>query len=210
MIIHDVEQGSEAWLKCRLGIPTASEFSRLVTSKGERSKSLEPYAGELAAELFAGKPLEGFDGVWLNRGKELEAEACDLYAFTTDANVQRVGFITLDDATAGCSPDALVNDDGGLEVKCLKIERHVAAVHYHQKHGRCPTDYVMQVQGCLWVTGRKWWNLCFYNPDMPPLIIRQTPDLAMHAAIADGVRAVIAERDAQLVSLRRQQTHIPE
>lgn len=211
MIIHDVIQGTPEWVQCRLGIPTASSFSRLVTSTYKPSSSLTGYAGELAAEMFAGMPLEGFDGnVWMNRGKEMEAEACDLYAFTTDANVQKVGFVTLDDGSAGCSPDALVNDDGGLEIKCLKAERHIAAVHYHQKHGRCPTDYVQQVQGSLLITGRAWWDLCFYHPDMPPLVIRHTPDPAMFAALTAGIAAVCRERDDQLASLRKQQQYIPE
>ena len=203
MIVHDVLQGSPEWLALRIGIPTASEFKRLVTSTGKPSESLALYAGELAAEMFAGKQLEQFNGnVWMDRGKDMEAEAVNLYAFTTDADVQRVGFITNDAVTAGCSPDALVNQDGGLEIKCLKAERHVEATHYHKKHGRAPSQYILQVQGSLLITGRAWWDLCFYSPELPPLIIRHTPDPALHAALAAGIAAVIAERDAQLASLR--------
>ena len=39
MIILDVEQGSRAWIEARLGIPTASEFSRIVTPGGKLSAS---------------------------------------------------------------------------------------------------------------------------------------------------------------------------
>ncbi len=203
MIIHDVLQGSPEWKAARLGIPTASEFKRLVTSTGKPSESLALYAGELAAELFAGKSLEQFDGnTWMDRGKEMEAEAVSLYEFTNDITVQRVGFITNDAGTAGCSPDALVGEDGGLEAKCCKAERHVEVVHYHKKHGRAPSQYVLQVQGSLFITGRKWWDLIFYSPELPPLIIRNTPDMAIHAALAAGIATVIASRDDQLASLR--------
>ena len=57
MQIHDVEQHSDAWYSLRAGMPTASEFSKIVTSKGEASKSAAVYARTLAAELFAGKPV---------------------------------------------------------------------------------------------------------------------------------------------------------
>lgn len=205
MIIHDIPQGSAEWKLLRLGIPTASEFSRLITSKNAPSASLPLYAGELAAELYAGKSLSEFDGnTWMERGKDMEQEAADLYAFTTDRNVQTCGFITMDDGLCGCSPDRLVDDDGLLEIKCQKAERHLESLHYYAKHNKCPPGKVQQTQGQMWVTGRKWSDLMFYHPDLPPLIIRQTPDLAMHAALAEGVKAVIAERDAQLSTLRQQ------
>ena len=203
MILHNVLQGSPEWKACRVGIPTASEFKRLVTSTGKPSESLALYAGELAAELFAGKSLDQFDGnTWMDRGKEMEAEAVRLYEFTNDVEAQRVGFITNDAGTAGCSPDALIGDDGGLEIKCLKSERHVEAVHYYKKHAKTPSAYVLQVQGSLMITGRAFWDLMFHHPDMPPLVIRNTPDPAIHAALAQGIAAVIAARDEQLRSLR--------
>lgn len=206
MIIHDVIQGSPEWKLARLGKPTASEFSRLITSTGERSKSLEGYAREMASEMYAGKTLHDFDGnSWMDRGKDLEAEAIALYEFTNDVTAQRVGFCTDDEQRYGCSPDALIGDDGGLETKCLKAERHLEAMTYHAKHGKCPSGYVQQVQGGLFVTGRKWWDLCFFNPDLPPLVIRHTPDPVIFAALEKALADVLAERDAALSILRNQQ-----
>ena len=210
MKVIDCLQGSPEWKAARVGIPTASEFARLVTNTikdGEYklSTSLPGYAAELAAELFAGKSLKDFDGnTWMDRGKEKEAEAVALYEFTTDATVTRVGFITTDDGLCGCSPDALVGDDGGLEVKCNKAETHVEIVGYHKKHGHAPVKYTQQVQVCLWITGRKHWDQLFYHPDLPPLTVRQVPDPLQHAAFAKAVAAVIAERDQQLATLRSQ------
>lgn len=202
MILHDHIQGSESWFAARVGKPTASNFSRLVNSKGERSKSLQGYARELASELYAGKTLNEFHGnAWMERGRELEAEAIALYEFTNDVAVTRVGFCTDDTNRYGCSPDGLVGEDGGLEIKCLKAERHMEAVAYHAKHACAPSGYVQQVQGGLFITGRKWWDLQFYNPELPPLVIRFTPDLAMHAAIAAGIEDCIRERDIVLSAL---------
>lgn len=211
MKIHEVEQGSDAWRALRVGIPTASSFARLVTGTGAPSKSISGYARELAAELFAGKSLDAFDGnLWMDRGKEKEAEAVALYEFTHEVSVQRVGFITNDANTAGCSPDGLVGDDAGLEIKCLKAESHIEVVQYHAKHGKCPPKYTPQVQGSLWITGRAHWLQMFYHPDLPPLVVRNVPDLEWHAKLAAAVEQLITERDAALEAMRHDQTHIPE
>ena len=211
MIIHTCLQGSPEWAQLRVGVATASEFSRLVTGTGAPSKSLSGYARELAAELFAGKSLDAFDGnAWMLRGKEKEAEAIELYEFTNDVTVQRVGFITNDENTAGCSPDGLVGDDGGLEIKCLKAESHIEVVQYHQKHGRCPPKYLPQVQGCLLISGRKAWWQMFYHPDLPPLIVRNEPDLEWQEKLKAALTQVITERDAILAQMRHDQMHIPD
>ncbi len=205
MKIFDMEQGSPEWFAIRCGKPSASNFSRLVNSKGEPSKSLPGYARELASEIFAGKTLDQFSGnSWMDRGKDLEAEAIALYEFTHDVTVARVGFCTDDAERYGCSPDGLVGDDGGLEIKCLKAERHIEAVQYHSKHGTMPSGYIQQVQGSLFVTGRAWWDLQFFNPELPALLIRVAPDPAFHAALAAALAAVITERDAALATLRNQ------
>lgn len=202
MKIHNCEQRSPEWYAARCGIPTASEFSSLVTSKGEPSKTLPRYAKTLAAERFSGQTLDTWDGnAWTERGKELEAEAMRLYEFAQDCVVEPVGFVTTTDGRAGCSPDGLVGADGLVEVKCLKAENHIEAIMYHRKHGRCPTDYVQQTQGQLWICERKWCDLIFYHPVLPLLVIRQTPDGALINAIEQGVDEVSRERDLILTTL---------
>lgn len=210
MKLIDCEQGSAQWFACRAGKPTASEFSKLVTNTMDAdghyklSGSISGYAANLAAELFAGKTLDNFDGntPWMQRGIDSEAEALEWYAFTQDAPMQKVGFISDDAETCGCSPDALVGDDGGLEVKVLRAENHVLVASYFEKHKRAEPKYTQQVQGALWITGRKWWDQLFYSPDLPPIIIRQAPDLKMHAALSLAIRQVCTERDAHLVTLK--------
>lgn len=202
MIIHEVEQRSPEWYALRTGIPTASEFSKLITSTGVRSKSLEGYALTLAGEMFAGKPLDVFEGTaWTERGRELEAEAISLYGFANDKALLPVGFVTTDAKSAGCSPDALVNGDGMVEVKCLKAENHIKAILYYQKNGTCPTDYVQQTQGQLMICERLWCDLIFYHPELPLLTIRQTADSALHAALQREIAEVCKERDVVLAAL---------
>lgn len=204
MRVHNVEQRSDAWRLLRAGKPTASEFSKLVTSTGEISKSLPKYAMILAGEMFARKPLEGFEGTaWTERGQEMEAEAIRAYQFTADCEVDSVGFVTDDDERLGCSPDGLIGDDGGCEVKCLKAENHINAIFYYEKNGRIPPDYVQQIQGSLMITGRRWWDAIFYYPDLPLLIVRQVPDIRLHACLQNAISLVCAERDQVLAALRK-------
>lgn len=203
MIIHDIEQRSPEWYRVRMGIPTASEFSQLVTPTGRPSKSAATYARFLAAEMFIGRPLDMWTGnAWTDRGREMESQALSLYEFARDVECHKVGFVTNDAGTAGCSPDALIGDDGMLEIKCLKAEHHIAAIMHHKEHGTCPPDYVPQTQGQLMLCERAWCDVLFYYPELPALTIRQNPLPAFVSVLAAQIPGVIAERDAVLATLR--------
>jgi YqaJ-like viral recombinase domain len=196
MIIHTVEQGSPEWFLLRAGKPTASDSSKLITSTGERSKSLEGYAITLAGEKYAGKPLDAFEGnSWTDRGKLLEDEARDMYAFLYDATPEKVGFVTDDEQKYGCSPDSMIGPDGMLEIKCLKAENHLKALLYYRKHKKCQPDYVQQTQGQIYVCERTWCDLYFYHPDLPTLVIRQERDGAIINCLKEQIDNVIIERN---------------
>lgn len=205
MKIHNCEQGTPEWHALRAGKPTASEFSKLVTSKGEPSKSMADYAATLAAEAYAGEPVDAWEGnKHTDRGNELESEALALYELREGVDVERVGFVTDNEERYGCSPDGLVGKDGMVELKCLMAKNHVKAIIYYQKNGRCPTDYVQQAQGQMLICGRKWVDLVFYHPVLPLLIIRQTPDEAIVAGLAEQFPKVVAERDTVLAAIKKQ------
>lgn len=162
MIIHDFEQYSPAWWQARLGIPTASRFKDIYTSTGKASTSADAYMNTLLAEYLANKPLESFESDWMKRGMEMEAEARSYYELVKNVELEQVGFVTNDTHTVGCSPDMM-----GLEVKC-------PAPHTHVKYligGKCPAEYVPQVQGSMWICERATWDFESYHPDLPPFII---------------------------------------
>lgn len=175
MIILEAEQGSLEWHQARLGIPTASRFSDIITPAGAKSKSAEGYMKELAGEWLMGKPDpdENFESYWMKRGKTLEPEARALYSLMTDYPVCEAGFIYKDALRqVGCSPDGLVRDDGGWENKTPKMTTHVG----YLLGGVMPGLYRPQVQGSMWVTGRKWWDFMSFHPDTEPLIVRVKRD----------------------------------
>lgn len=207
MRVHDVAQNSPEWLELRLGKPTASSFSQMITSTGEPSKSISGYALTLAGELYAGKSLDPFEGnKHTERGHELESEAISLYSFANldgDMEVERVGFVTDNDNQYGCSPDGFIGM-GLIEIKCLKAENHIKAILYYQKHNRCQSTYVAQTQGQMWICARQWTDLVFYHPYLPLLVIRQKADEEFQAALEEGIAKVIQERDNILAAIRKQ------
>lgn len=185
MIVHNVTQGSPEWSTLRLGIPTASQFSRILTPKTRRpSASQDAYLCELLAERLTGFPCDAASTDFMLRGSDMEAAAVEAYAFDTDTDPQAVGFVTDDNLRYGCSPDRLVGEDGGLEIKCLSAKEHVAAII-----GLKDDDHAMQVQGCMWVTGRSWWDLYFYNPVLPKARVRLVRDEDIMAALDAAVPA---------------------
>jgi len=196
MLIHNCEQGTEEWFALRAGIPTASNFSKLVTSTGARSKSLEGYAITLAGEKYAGKPLDQWNGnQWTERGKELEDAARAKYEMRNDVDAEIVGFITDDDKTHGCSPDSLIGKSGMLEIKSLKAENHISAIMYYKAKGKPPTTYIPQTQGQIMTAKREWCDLMFYHPDLPELIIRIYADIGFHSSLQEQIHNVTTERN---------------
>lgn len=203
MIIHPCVQGSDEWHSLRAGIPTGSEFSKLVTSQAKPSKSMSDYAAILAAEAYAGHPVDVWNGnQYTDRGTELEPDARATYEFENSVKVQEVGFITDDLSRWGVSPDGLVGDDGMVEFKCQAAKGHIATLLYYKKHGKCPTGYFAQCQGEMFVAERQWNDLVFYHPDLPTITIRQTPDPVFIGALEQQLLAVCAERNLILKTLK--------
>ena len=195
MIVHDVEQRSDEWFALRAGMPTASEFSKLVTSTGEPSKSMKDYAELLAAEKYAGRPLSSFSGnASTQRGVEMEAEAIMAYELAYH-EVEPVGFVTDDLQRYGCSPDGLVGADGLVEIKCLETKAHVKALLYFAKHQKTLPKYIAQTQGQIFICEREWCDSLFYHPHLPMLVIRQFPDPDFVRGLKIQLAAVIQDRD---------------
>ncbi len=190
-------QNTDEWIAARLGIPTASEFHRIITAvKGDLSKSARKYAAGLVAETLLGHPLERAPGTpWaMERGKQLEPLAIQQYAFTNDVEVRRVGFVTTDNGKIGCSPDGLiVGTKGGLEVKCTLDENHMSI--FMDGPG---DDYKQQVQGNLAIAELEWWDLYAYHPELPPVTLRTYRDEPYIAKMGAALTEFLEIRDAML------------
>jgi hypothetical protein len=168
--ILDVVQGTTEWLSARAGIPTSSQFHKIITPKTRKvSGQAADYAYQLVAERVLGRYLEDTKSFyWAERGKQLEDEARLYYEMLTGSVTERVGFITNDNGTIGASPDRLVGERGLLEIKCPAPQTHMG----YLLGDPVSADYWLQVQGQLWIAERDWTDVLSYHPELPPAIIR--------------------------------------
>jgi hypothetical protein len=183
MQIIECDQGSDEWLRARMGIPTASEFSTVMASGrgGGESKTRKTYMLKLAGELLTGEPMDSHSNHHMERGKEMEPEARNLYAFMKDCEPQIVGFIR--NGNKGCSPDSLIGTDGMTEIKTklphLQIECLLS--------GRIPPEHKAQCQGALWVAEREWIDFVSYWPKLPLHVAREYRDEDYISKLSDAV-----------------------
>lgn len=220
--VIDCEQGTAEWFDARKGIPTASEFSTVMSEgkdgmlpaaimdamvksgctaeqlaaavKAARARGASPaasrlkYLRTLAGEIIRGTPEEdGYSSPAMERGKVMEAEARDLYAFSRGVDPMQVGFVL--NGNAGASPDSFIGDEGGLEIKTALAHIQIDRL----AKGELPSEHKAQVHGNMWVTERAWWDFVSYSPGLPPLILRVPRDEAYIAKLAAAVDAFNSE-----------------
>ena len=174
MIIVDCQQGTPEWDECRLGIPTASNFGKIVTATGKLSESRDEYLIQLACEFVAGRNEENHTSYRMKEGNRMEEESRQVYAMNHDGlDVYQVGFVYKDERRmVGCSPDALVGTDGGFETKDAKFTIQYARL----ESKKMVTAHIPQVQGGLYVCEREWWDWQSYCSGLPVLCIRNYRD----------------------------------
>lgn len=173
----DCEQGSEEWFRLRMGIPTASCFDDVLAKpqKGKPfSKTRRTYLYKLAGEIVSGLPMDNYTNWHMERGKIMEAEARELYAFAHDVELTSVGFVKDGAFPVGCSPDSLIGDKGAVEIKTKLAHLTIECI----LRGDFPLEHKAQCQGTLLVTGRDWIDLVVYWPGLPLFVKRADRDEA--------------------------------
>ncbi|HAM74182.1 MAG TPA: recombinase [Alcanivorax sp.] len=194
MKIITVPQGSPEWHQARAGAITASMFAtcrqilKSGKNKGDYSAAAKDYAFRLAVERISGEPLnEGFETYAMRRGHELEPEARLAHEARIEMLIEHAGVVLTDDGLFGASADGLINDDGGSEYKCLIAPERIRSIVVDQDL----SEYHDQVQGCMWLTGRKWWHFVLYCPALKPAGL----DLIIHEQRRDDDYIEALEND---------------
>lgn len=196
MKIHrEFHQKSDVWLLAKSGIVTASEMDALVTPKWKikEGDAAETLLNEKLAEWWTGRPLDSISTFAMENGNILEDEAKPYYEISYGEKVETVGLVTDETdtraATIGCSPDGLIGEDGGLEIKCPNADTHVR----YLRAGTVPEKYLAQVHFSLYVTGRKWWKFFSYRRKFPPVHVTVQHDPAIVAVIEKALFIFMAE-----------------
>lgn len=199
----DIEQGSDAWVACRLGRVTASRVADVVAkTKTGWGASRANYMAELIAERLTGEPAEKFSNAAMQWGTEKEPDARAAYEFRTDAEVVQVGFVEHPTIPmTGSSPDGLVGAPGQIEIKCPNTATHLDTLLSRTVPGK----YVIQMQWQMACTGREWCDFVSYDPRLPEsmrVFIKRVPrDAELIASLEKEVSDFLSELDAKLAQL---------
>lgn len=197
--ILDCEQGTAEWFAARAGLPTASEFATILAKgkDGGASKTRRSYMMRLAGEILTGEVAETYSNGHMERGKVLEPEARNLYAFQADVDPEQVGFIV--NGPKGCSPDSLIGSDGALEIK-TKLPALLIDCLLRDEF---PAEHKAQCQGVLWVAEREWIDIAVYWPRLPLFVKRAYRDDTYIASLSNAVDAFNAELAEMVERVRR-------
>ena len=193
MKIVKMKRQSEDWLRARAGIPTASEFSNLVTPlwKIRTGDMVATYLHKKLAERWIGGHLPStYGGGALEQGTLREPKAIRWYEHRTHRDLlpipdDQTWFATSDDGRMGCTPDGMLDDGSGLEIKCPDLHTHCG----YLLDGELPEQYRAQVQGSMLVTGAKSWGFLSFCPKFPPLLLTVARDEKAMEALAAALQA---------------------
>lgn len=196
MRIINVEQRTPEWFTARLGVPSASNFERVITPGGKRSTQVEAYMNRLVADILTGVSEHFQPSEAMMRGTELEPEARAYYELIAGP-VELIGFCIHDDGF-GCSPDGVVGE-GLLEIKCPLAHTQVE----YLRGGVLPSSYIPQVQGQMLVMDKKWCDFLSYHPDMKPLLVRVNRDEKYCAMLHEALKELVRDVKANVELFRR-------
>ena len=205
MILFDKSpQGTEEWKEIRRGRITASRFkdARDRLKNGDLSSKAKLYAQDVARERIGGRPMETFTTAAMRFGSEQESFARAAYEELTGELVDQVGLAYTEDGKFAASVDGLIGTDGIWECKTMVSSERLFTAALDGD----VSEYIDQVNGCLWITGRKWCDLIMWAPDMPAglqmTIIRiNRDDDAIEALEVDLIafEKLVSEYEAKLV-----------
>lgn len=197
---QEVVQGSDEWLRLRFGKVTASELGNLLTPefKARTGETPKTYLYTKIAEQWGGALLPGFSAFSTDQGAELEMEARARFEFDHSCDISRVGFVETDDQLCGCSPDGLIGEDGGIEIKCPQKVNHVR----YLIEQTLPKDYACQVHCSLYVTQRPWWVFLSYHRGFPLFAVKVMRDDSICAKIDSAVKQFAQDFQSGMLKLQ--------
>jgi len=184
-----MEQGSEAWIKARLGKVTASRVSDVMAKlkTGGYGASRDDYMAQLICERLTGEVAESFTNASMAWGTETEPMARAHYEMVNSVLVDQVGFIAHPDIEkAGASPDGIVGN-GIIEIKCPNTSTHIDTL----LNKKVPAKYIKQIQFQLRCTGKEWCDFVSFDPRLK--------GLEMFTKRVERDEKLISEMDTEVV-----------
>lgn len=154
----DIEQNTPEWFNIRKGRMTGSNAQAI----GNNGKGLDTLCYYTMSLKYSSAEPDNYTNEHLERGKQLEDQACELYSLENSANLRKIGFISIGDYI-GVSPDRLLEDKGLLEIKCPDDKNYFKILIKGWEE--IDTAYEWQCQMQMLVTNRDYCILKYYNPN---------------------------------------------
>jgi len=185
--IIEGDQGTAAWFQMRCGSVGASSMQKIITTTGKRSAQRKAFLYQMAAERITGKKTETYTSKHMENGILREEDALDAFSFVTGLDIRPVSLIRpTDNPNYHCSPDSIVvGKEEGVEVKSVIPSTQVK----YLDRGTVPTEYIIQVQASMMVTGWPVWWFASYCPGMRLLILPVKRDEKLISQIRDAVES---------------------
>lgn len=198
IILKDLIQGSPEWFAEKIGKPSASNISMILTNDGKVSKQRDGYLYTLAAEIITGRQENGYKNGAMEQGQEREDESRKMFELMHDVEIEKVGVVYKDEKKRYlCSPDGM-GKDFGLELKNPLGKTQVK----YLLDGGLPSEYFGQVQFSMYVTGFTKWHFMSFVPGMKPLVLEVSPDSAYQKALALEIDAFCDELEFIVTKIR--------
>ena len=163
---YKLEAKREEWLEKRRGRFTASNFGKIMAG----AKTAATYIAKVAAESLSQMPDESFTSRPMQWGIDHEAEAVQRFSEIYGLSPYMTGSAQ-ELIVSGCgnlagTPDGLINDDCGLEIKCPNPETHLSyfQVLTQSDLKSLKPEYYWQCYGYMLLTGRNNWHFISYDP----------------------------------------------
>ena len=196
-------QGSEAWLRSRMGKVTASRVADVMAkTKTGPSASRQSYMDQLVVEILTGQRADSFSSTAMQWGTDTEPLARAAYEARVGEFVDETGFhLHPRIEQSGASPDGLIGE-GLLEIKCPNSSTHIE----YLVSKKAPTKYVIQMQWQLAVMNRPWCDFLSFDPRMPRelqmFLVRVERDDAYIQTLENEVEAFLGELNQRVNQLR--------
>lgn len=199
-----MDQRTDDWKKARCGLVGCSRLGDILASGrgGQPSATRKNYMAELLCEQLTGVPAEHFTSSSMQWGIDTEPMARAAYEATRGVFISETGG-KMHGVISGWwgSPDGLIDNDGGIEIKCPNTATHIDTLLY----GKINSDYIYQMAGYVEIFGREWWDFVSYDPRLPEkyamYVRRFTKAELPIQEVKDGVIKFIEELNALKISL---------
>lgn len=193
--IRKAQQGSEIWMRTKLGVISASCASEVVAKKTTATR--HTYMCFLVAQVCTGV-FEEVNARAMDWGKQHEAAARSAYTFASGEKGTQISFVFKDESfRTGCSPDDLLKTKGA-EIKCpFNSENYIKFA----AEDKIKPEWEWQNNFSMWVCDADEWDMVQYDPRMkkhPQHIVTVSRDVEKIKALDDLVPAFIHDMDQML------------